>query len=160
MTGWDRKFMGLAIHVAGWSKERGRRVGAVIVGPDNEVRTTGFNGMPRGVDESVEERHSVETGAKYRWSSHAERNAIYNAARVGIPLASCKIYVPWFPCIECSKAIIQSGLSELVGFEPDFSDPKWGNDFQETAVMLEEGGVIVRFLNRIDFPPIPPGSFS
>lgn len=138
----------LAHHIGGWSKERGRRVGAVIVGVDNEVRATGFNGFPRGVNED-EERHSAEAGAKYFWSCHAERNAIYNAARVGVPLRGCRIYVPWFPCVECAKAIIQSGLEEVIGYEPDLAEEKWGNEFRLVAEMLNEGGVKVRFLQRL-----------
>jgi deoxycytidylate deaminase len=74
----------LAHHLAEWSIEKGRRVGAVIVGPDNEIRSTGYNGLPRGVNDAVEERHSRITGAKYIWSCHAEQNAIFNAARIGI----------------------------------------------------------------------------
>ena len=75
----------LAHHLATWSIEKGRRVGTVIVGPDNEVRSTGFNGLPRGVRDDLEERHSRITGAKYIWSCHAEQNAIFNAARIGVP---------------------------------------------------------------------------
>ena len=90
----------LAHHLAHWSIEKGRRVGAVIVGPDNEIRSTGYNGLPRGVNDAVEERHSRITGAKYVWSCHAEQNAIFNAARIGIALKGCAIYVPWFPCVE------------------------------------------------------------
>jgi dCMP deaminase len=146
---WDRRMMLLAHHIADWSTEAGRRVGAVIAGPDNEVRSTGFNGFPRGVNETITERHSRESGAKYWWSSHAERNAIYNAARVGIPLAGCRIYVPWFPCVECAKAIIQSGLVELIAYEPDFADPKWGNEFRAVVEMLNEGRVTVRFIDRL-----------
>jgi dCMP deaminase len=146
---WDTRFMLLAHHIAGWSTERGRRVGAVIVGPDNEVRATGHNGFPRGVNEAIEHRHDRESGEKYFWSSHAERNAIYNAARVGVPLKGCTIYVPWFPCGECAKAIIQSGIVELVAYEPDFSDPKWGADFRRVIEMLSEAGVRVRFIERV-----------
>src|SRR5438105_3863543 len=135
-TDWDTRFMLLAHHIAGWSKERGRRVGVVIVGPDNEVRSTGFNGFPRGVNENIESRHSRETGEKYFWSCHAEQNAIYNAARIGVPLSGCKIYVPWFPCVECAKGIIQSGLLELIAYEPDYTDEKWGPDFLRVVEML------------------------
>jgi dCMP deaminase len=146
---WDERFMHLAHHIAGWSKERGRRVGAVIVGPDREIRSTGFNGFPRGVDDDLEERHSRETGAKYIWSSHAERNAIYNAARIGVPLKNCTLYVPWFPCVECAKAIIQAGIIELVAYEPELSDPKWGKDFVVVIDMLKEGGVALRYIPKL-----------
>jgi hypothetical protein len=94
---WDQRFMMLAHQIAHWSKESGRRVGAVIVGPDKEIRSTGFNGFPRGVRDDIPERHSRETGAKYLWSSHAERNAIYNAARIGVSVKGCVMYVPWYP---------------------------------------------------------------
>ena len=146
---WDERFMLLAHEIAGWSKESGRRVGAIIVGPDKEIRATGFNGFPRGVNDDVADRHSRETGAKYLWSSHAERNAIYNAARVGVPLKGCTMYVPWFPCVECAKAIIQSGIEELVAYQPDMSDPKWGAEFGIVQQMLKEAGVNVRYLNRL-----------
>src|SRR5580692_10082509 len=148
-TTWDQRFMLLAHHLAGWSKENGRRVGAVIVGPDNEVRSTGFNGFPRGVRDDVEERHSRETGAKYVWSCHAEQNAIFNAARVGTSLNGTRIYVPWFPCVECTKAIIQSGISELVAYKPGAPDPKWANDFVVATEMLKEAKVAVRFIPEL-----------
>lgn len=147
---WDVRFMKLAHHIAHWSKERGRRVGAVIVGPDKEVRSTGYNGFPRGVNDLVEQRHDRASGQKYFWSSHAERNAVYNAARVGIPLVGCSIYVPWFPCGDCAKAIIQTGMRELIAYQPDFADPKWGRDFRLVAEMLGEAGVKVRYMDRLE----------
>jgi dCMP deaminase len=131
--------MGLARHVAEWSKDRSRKVGAVIVGPANEVRAIGFNGFPRGIDDDAEYRH--ERPEKYVWAEHAERNAIYNAARVGIPVAGCRMYVPWFPCMDCARAIIQTGLSVLIANRPDIADPKWGGDFQRAIELLEEAGV-------------------
>jgi dCMP deaminase len=146
---WDTRFMSLAHHIAHWSKERGRRVGTVIVGVDNEIRATGFNGFPRGVNDELAHRHDPDTGEKYFWSSHAERNAVYSAARIGIPLRGCTIYVPWFPCGECAKAIIQSGIVELVAYEPDLSDGKWGPDFHRVLEMLSEGAVRVRYLKRL-----------
>lgn len=155
-TSWDVRLMLLAHHIAHWSTERGRRVGAVIVGPDHEVRSTGHNGFPRGVNDEIEHRHNRESGEKYFWSSHAERNAIYNAARVGIPLKGCTIYVPWFPCGECAKAIIQSGIVELVAYQPDFTDAKWGQDFMRVVEMLGEAGVRVRYMERL--AEIPNGS--
>lgn len=148
----------LAHQIADWSKEEGRRVGAVIVGPDLEIRATGFNGLPRGVNDDIPARHSRETGAKYKWSSHAERNAIYNAARIGTPLKGCRIYVPWFPCVECAKAIIQSGLVELVAYEPDYTDLKWAEDFRIVTEMLAEASLGVRFIPRLQ--ELRSGSYS
>jgi dCMP deaminase len=151
---WDQRFMMLAHQIAHWSKESGRRVGAVIVGPDREIRSTGFNGFPRGVRDDIPERHSRETGAKYLWSSHAERNAIYNAARIGVSVKGCVMYVPWYPCIECAKAIIQSGICEVVAYAPDLSERKWGPEFSLSAEMFHEANVNVRQIPRLQDLPV------
>src|SRR5260370_42441859 len=79
---WDKRFMLLAHHLAHRSIEKGRRVGAVVVGPDNEIRSTGYNGFPRGGNDVVEKRHSRITGAEYDWSCHSVQKAIFNAAGV------------------------------------------------------------------------------
>jgi dCMP deaminase len=143
MTNWDERFMNLARHVAEWSKDRSTRVGAVIVGPSNEVRSIGYNGFPRGVDDDVPARH--ERPEKYLWVEHAERNAIYNAARAGISVAGCKMYLPWFPCMDCARAIVQSGIETLVAIQPDVNDPKWGEDFRRAIDLLKEAGIVVKW---------------
>lgn len=148
MSSWDLKFMGLAEHIATWSKDRGRKIAAVIVGPDNEIRSTGFNGIPRGVRDDLEERHSHETKEKYVWGAHAERNAIYNAARVGVPLKDCRIFSTVFPCVDCVIALIQSGIVELVTYAPNLGDPQWGEGYKRAQMMLNEAGIKVRFLNE------------
>ncbi|MEN8728607.1 MAG: dCMP deaminase family protein [Desulfuromonadales bacterium] len=148
---WDSRWMALAQLVATWSKDRGRKVGAVIVGPDNEVRSTGFNGIPRGVNDNVEERHDAETGEKYLWVSHAERNAIYNAALLGVSTKSCTIYVPWYPCIECAKAIVQAGIAKIVCFEPDLADSNWGRDFEKSLIILGEGNVVTKLVEQKNY---------
>jgi dCMP deaminase len=145
---WDVKFLELCEHIACWSKESGKKVGAVIVGPWNEIRSTGFNGFPRGIDDADLSRHDRDTGAKYLWSSHAERNAIFNAARVGIPLFGCGMYSNYFPCIECAKAIIQTGISRLVTRPPDLSDPKWGSEFEFSKMLFNESGVVFSFIEK------------
>ena len=148
---WDSRWMALAQLVATWSKDRGRKVGAVIVGPDNEVRSTGFNGIPRGVNDNVEERHDAETGEKYLWVSHAERNAIYNAALLGVSTKNCTIYVPWYPCIECAKAIVQAGIAKIVCFEPDLADSNWGRDFEKSLIILGEGDVVTKLVEQKNY---------
>ena len=141
---WDAYFMQLAQHVASRSKDRSTKVGCVIVGSDNEVLSTGYNGFPRGVDDADDERH--ERPAKYRWTEHAERNAIYNAARNGIRLKGARAYLPWFPCIDCARALAQSGIHELVCEIPDMTHAKWGEDFRTAQEILSETGVTVRFV--------------
>lgn len=144
MTDWDRRFLTLATHIAGWSKDRSRKVGCMIVGPNREIRSTGYNGFPRGIDDANESRH--ERPAKYLWTEHAERNAIYNAARAGIATDGCSIYLPWYPCADCARAIIQAGIATMVCREPDWLDAKWAADFQVTREMLAEARITVRFV--------------
>jgi dCMP deaminase len=141
---WDSRFMRLALHIAEWSKDRSTKVGCVIVGPANEVRAIGYNGFPRNINDGEQSRH--ERPLKYSWTEHAERNAIYNAARIGVPLESCRMYLPWFPCMDCARAIVQSGIKELIAFEPDLLHPKWGTDFQLAVTLFQEAGVSVRFV--------------
>ena len=144
MSNFDIKLIGLAKHIACWSKDRSRKVGCVIAGPNNEIRTTGYNGFPRGVNDDVEYRH--ERPMKYKWTEHAERNAIYNAARNGISISGCTIYVPWYPCMDCARAIVQSGISKLVCYHPDWDDPVWKDDFREVPHLLREARIEVTFL--------------
>ncbi|TSA39543.1 CMP deaminase [archaeon] len=166
---WDQRFLELARVVAGWSKDRSTQVGCVIVSATGNVLSTGFNGFPRGCYDSaadvleglshrrpgdlspmerdrlrlrVEARHERPT--KYAWTEHAERNAIYNAARNGTRLEGATVYVPWFPCTDCMRAIIQSGIAVLVCASPNFADPRWGNDFQLSVEMAAEAGLQVR----------------
>lgn len=109
MDRWDQRFLALAEHIATWSKDRSRKFGAVIVDRQRRVVSLGYNGLVRGVDDEVEGRHLHPD--KFHWAEHAERNAIYNARE---PLDNCTIYVPWFPCAECARAIIQSGITRVV----------------------------------------------
>ena len=126
----------LAHHLAEWSIEKGRRVGAVIVGPDNEVRSTGFNGLPRGVNDAVEERHSRITGAKYIWSCHAEQNAIVQAALHGVGIAGSTIYCTHQPCSACSKMIINAGIRRIV-YEYPYPDELSRDLLAEAGVACE-----------------------
>ena len=146
---WDARFMELALAIATWSKDRSRKIGCVIVGPNNEIRATGYNGFPRRVDDQPPERH--ERPLKYLWTEHAERNAIYNAAYSGIVIAGCRMYVPWYPCIDCARAIVQAGIVEFIGVEPDWGDPQWSQGFHIAREMFREAGIAVRFVDRL--PP-------
>ena len=139
---WDKRFLKLAHEVASWSKDDSTKVGAVIMGQDRTPRSFGYNGMPRGVDEDVPERH--ERPMKYPYTEHAERNAIYHCAKVGIPIEGCTIYVTHFSCAPCTRAIINSGLKRLVinenSFESDYHD-RSKEDIEIAKTMLEEAGI-------------------
>lgn len=143
---WDKAFSEDARYLAQkYSKDRKYKVGALIVGPDKEVRATGYNGFPRGANDDIDERH--ERPAKYMYTEHAERNAVFNAARCGVSTKGCTIYASWFPCADCARAIIQSGISTLVAPLPDFEDDRWGKSFRAAEEMLEECGVGIRYVS-------------
>lgn len=142
MANWDARWIQVADHIATWSKDRSTQVGCVIVGNANQVLSMGYNGFPRGVNDDIEERH--DRPDKYLWTEHAERNAIYNAARTGTALAGSTMYLPWYPCADCARAIIQSGISTLVATAPVLgANPKWDHDFEVSKEMLLEGKVVV-----------------
>ena len=109
---WNEYFMGVAMLAARRSKDPNTQVGACIVSPENIIISTGYNGMPKGCsdDEFPWDRTGEET--KYPYVVHAELNAILNAS--GRSLKGSRLYVALFPCNECAKAIIQSGVSEVV----------------------------------------------
>jgi dCMP deaminase len=151
---WDSRWMDMARLVASWSKDRSRKCGAVIVDSRNVLVSLGWNGFPRGVDDTVDARH--ERPAKYHWTEHAERNAIYNAAANGHPTKGCTIYLPWYPCADCARAIIQSGIVCAVCIEPDWSDPVWAAGFAVTREMFEQCGVHQHFIAG-DAPVIDAG---
>lgn len=136
--------MDVARLIASWSKDRSRTCGAVIVDDRNVLVSIGWNGFPRGVNDDVDARH--ERPAKYRWTEHAERNAIFNAAANGHSTRGCTIYLPWYPCADCARAIIQSGIDKIVCTDPDWNDHIWAADFAVVREMLAEVGLEVVFL--------------
>ena len=148
---WDEYFMAMARTCALKSKDPSTKVGAVIVGPGNEIRSTGYNGFPRNVDEDVilEEPLGLtrwtHKPTKYKYVEHAERNAIYNAARVGTPTDECRVFMTAPPCHECARAIIQAGIYEVVYPEdhPFKNRPDWAESLAEAKSMLEEVDVLV-----------------
>jgi len=140
VTHWDSRFLGLATLVSTWSKDQSSKVGACIVGPNREIRSVGYNGMCRGVDDEVPERH--ERPLKYKWFEHAERNAIYNAVSHGTSVSGCVIYVTHPPCCDCARGIIQSGIISAFWFQPSADMlERWANDFRITRTMFREAGV-------------------
>jgi len=141
---WDKRWMSMAKLVASWSKDRSRNCGAVIVDHRNVLVSIGWNGFPRGLDDEESSRH--QRPAKYKWTEHAERNALYNAAAKGVATFGCIMYLPWYPCADCARAIIQSGIYEIVCFVPDWQDAVWAEDFAIVREMLKEAEVDVRFV--------------
>ena len=139
---WDEYFMGVAILSGQWSKDPNTQVGACIVSPDNIIISTGYNGLPNGCsdDEYPWAREGEQT--KYPYVVHAELNAILNAN--GRDLRGSRLYVALFPCNECAKAIIQSGVKEVL-----YLSDKYANTPATVASkrMLDSAGVRYRQLH-------------
>jgi len=137
---WDEYFMGMAHLSALRSKDPSTQVGAVIVSPANKVVSIGYNGLPKGCsdDEYPWEREGNALETKYVYVVHAELNAILNSP---MPVTGCRIYVSLFPCNECAKAIIQSGIKEIV-----YEDDKYAETDYVIASkrMLKSAGVSLR----------------
>lgn len=150
MGKWDAYFLKMALITAQMSKDPSSKVGAVIVGPDREVRSTGFNGFPRGVHDYPFRLQDREL--KYKMIVHAEMNAIFHAARNGASLDGCTLYLVatndmgciWGgpPCSNCCAGIIQAGIKEIVSFPPGHDLPaRWIESVRLGLMMLEEADV-------------------
>jgi len=139
---WDEYFMSLAHLSAVRSKDPSTQVGAVIVDSNNRVVGLGYNGFPRGCDDNKFpwEREGEYLDTKYAYVVHAELNAILNANKL---IENCRLYVSLFPCNECSKAIIQSGIKEIIYESDKYKDL---DQFKASKKMLEAAGVKLRQL--------------
>jgi dCMP deaminase len=133
---WDAYYRGFAHHAALKSKDT-TKVGAVLVGPDGEVRLTSFNGPPRGVEDTLQRRKRPE---KYLFASHAEANLIAFAAREGIRTKDCTVYVTHYPCSSCARTLIQAGIRCVVSSDGRTSMPE--EEFSAASQMFREAGVI------------------
>ena len=143
---WTEYFLNIAESVKLKSKDRRTQIGAVIVGKDNEIVTTGYNSFPRGINDDVEERQ--QRPEKYFWMVHSELNAILNAARVGVSTNGCKIYLTCgVPCSNCGRAIINAGITEVYCKTEDTTRnrEKWDEESSKTRQMFQESGVKVIF---------------
>lgn len=142
-TSWDHYYLDLAMVVATKSKDPSTKCSAICVSQDNSTLSTGFNGFPRGVNEDIPERW--ERPVKYEFIEHGERNCIHNAARQGISLSGSKMYLNYRPecCADCTKAIIQAGIVEVIGPPIAFPGKGKGTSYDANMDMFEEAGVIL-----------------
>lgn len=141
MTDWDQRFMDLATHVAGWSKDPSTQVGAVIVNNKKQVLSMGYNGFPRGV-EDYEHRYT-DKPLKYKFVAHAERNALDNAFS---DVEGATLYSTLYPCTECAKGIIQRGIKTVITSSKWYSEQAKVFDFGVSEIMFREAGVDVVIL--------------
>jgi len=167
MMNWDEYFIYMLDSIKKKSKDRSTQVGAIIVGQNHNILSTGFNGFARGVAEyerdiwgkiytrleEIEKLKDIETRHtrpdKYLWTVHAEANAIYNAARHGVALDGSRIYIDWYPCARCAGAIIQSGIINIIidyrnGSEREtYWNERWKDDMDISKTMLKEAKIKV-----------------
>ena len=131
-----------ALRAASLSPNRVRKVGAVLVARDStEIATC--NTFPPGVRD-LEERHAGD--GRFVWMEHAERHAIFEAARRGVATAGACLTTTFFPCIDCARASVDAGVACLDTPKPDFGDPFWGGSFERSQIILREGGVEIRIV--------------
>ena len=142
---WKTYFINIAHQVKLKSKDEKTQIGVVVVGKDNEIVSTGYNSFPRGIDDNVSERQ--ERPEKYYWFEHAERNAIYNAARIGVSTLGCTMYMTCdISCADCARAIINSGISKVVFSRSTKTCPEiWKQSAERSMKMFEEAGVEVEY---------------
>lgn len=138
---WDEYFMGIALLSAERSKDPNTSVGACIVSEDNKILSVGYNGMPIGCsdDDYPWEREGQPLDTKYLYVCHAEMNAILNYT--GTHMKGSKVYVTLFPCNECTKALIQKGISEIVYMSDKYAD---SDEVKAAKRMLDSTGIIFR----------------
>ena len=136
------KYMEIAHAAARFSKDASTQVGAVIIGPAKEIRSLGYNGAPRGCDADEPSDPRNARPENYFWFSHAELNAITNAARVGTPLEGCTLLVTHPPCMDCARAICQAGIRQVVALRPgpEFIE-RWREHMARSQRLFDECGV-------------------
>jgi len=149
---WDQHFINLALENAKMSKDPATQAGAVIVGPDREVRSMGYNGLPRGISDSPERLNDKEL--KRSLVVHAEMNAILNAARIGVSTRGCTLYLAltddtrevWGgpPCLRCTVEIIQAGIVEIVAKPFKNVDSYWKESVEHARALLQEAQLTYR----------------
>lgn len=139
-TKWQARFLALTKEIASWSKDSGTKVGSVIVRPDRTICSVGFNGFPRGIEDSPSAIANRDT--KLLRTIHAELNAILSAKEA---LNGYSIFVwPFQPCSQCAAAIIQSGIKDVYcPFTDHLSNDRWSESFKNALQMLDEANVRV-----------------
>lgn len=137
---WTDKFMGLAEHIATWSKDPSTKVGCVLVDTyDNAILATGYNGFPRCIADTPERLDNREV--KYKLTVHAEANAIAAAARSGRNVYNAHIYVTFPPCSQCAALLIQAGVT-MVTYKPSpLTNSRWDEDRKYATELLDEAEV-------------------
>lgn len=144
---WQEYFRPIAEAIKEKSKDENTKIGAVIVGSNHQIISTGYNSFPRGIDDTIKERQL--SPEKHYWFSHAETNAIINAASNGVSTKGSFIYMTCgVPCPDCARNIINAGISKVVCLKDQSvmgSPDKWAEKAKRSLMMLNEAGVIIEY---------------
>jgi dCMP deaminase len=142
---WHRRFLSLTDLIASWSKDPSRGVGAIIVTPSRQIIATGFNGLPRGFEDTPER---LERPVKYDFVVHAELNALIQCARNGTSPTGNTLYSSFSPCVNCAIAIVQAGVEQVITYDLDEEDARWADSIEKSVAVFSEAGVGYRRLPR------------
>jgi dCMP deaminase len=134
-----------AVQAARHSPNPVRKVGAILQLADQGPAIAQCNSYPRGVDDNPQR---LLGDGRLIWMEHAERNAIFAAARAGRSTDGATLVSTYFPCTDCARAIVQAGVRRLLTLAPDPHDPVWGTSFGPSETMLREAGVVIDLIVR------------
>lgn len=138
---WTNRYLDLAKHISSWSKDPSTKIGAVAVGEKGQILAQGYNGFPRGVEDTEHRLNNREE--KYKFVVHAEQNCIYNATLNGVSLDGADLYVYGLPvCSECAKGVIQVGIKRVFICHPTDINLSWEESYNNTKKMFQEAGVV------------------
>lgn len=139
--------MKLAREISTWSKDPSSQIGAVIVNDDRRILSTGYNGFPRGIEDTEERLHNKDE--KYPRIVHGELNALLGALYNGVSVKDATLYVYGLPvCADCAKSVIQAGISRVVVNMSAFNNEKWTEQWDRLSKpMFQEAGVSITYLN-------------
>ena len=135
---WNRRFLELTDVIARWSKDPSRGVGALIVSPSKQIMSTGFNGLPRGFEDTPDR---LQRPTKYDFVVHAELNALIQCACNGVSPIGCTLYSSFSPCVNCAIAIVQAGIECVITYDLEASDARWIDSIEKSVEVFAESGI-------------------
>lgn len=143
MPNWDKRFIDLAEHIANWSKDPSRKIGAIIVDKDNRIISTGYNGFAKGIEDTQERLENKDI--KRSLMIHAEENAILHARQ---NLSDCKIYIYGYCCcVHCASLLIQTGIKEVIyknSNKDNIVSEFWKENLKLATNLLKEANITIR----------------
>lgn len=139
---WDERFMRIAKEVQSWSKDPSTKCGCVLV-RERRIISTGYNGLPASLSDSLD--RYTDRDFKLQTIIHAEKNALFNAAKNGGSTEGATAYVTWPPCTQCASALIQAGISKVICPDPKTGPERWAKNFTLANDLLFEAGVLVLY---------------